>query len=386
VNALDAAIVLAAALAVVGGFRRGFVARITSWVGMGLGLYLGARLLPAVATALDGATEITLLSACAAVLIGCTFLGQAVGLAAGARLRVSVGEGKAHRTDQTFGALTGLLAVTVAVWLLLPALATVREWPAEQARTSVLADAIHDHLPTPPDALQGLGNLVGSDRFPEVLAGLQQAPEVGPVPAASGLSAETAEQARQSTVKVLGEACGRLQEGSGFVAGPDRVVTNAHVVAGTEALAVERSDGSQVAARVVAFDPSTDLAVLSVPGIDRPALRLGEPAEGDVGGGFGHPGGGELEISPFEVARLATAEGTDIYDERPSERDVLFLAAEFAAGDSGSALVRSDGTVVGVVFAIAPDREGVGYALNTSEVRPMLDTAGSTPVSTGPCI
>jgi S1-C subfamily serine protease len=209
---------------------------------------------------------------------------------------------------------------------------------------------------------------------------------VGEVPVASGLSAETADEVRRSTVKVLGEACDRLQEGSGFVAGPDVIVTNAHVVAGTTALAVERSDGSQVPARVVLFDPATDVAVLRAPGLDRDPLVLVTPDEGDRGGVFGYTGGGELQISPFEVARVTTAVGSDIYDEQSTRREVLFLASELAPGDSGAALADPAGRVIGLAFAIAPDDPGVAYALDTSEVRAALAEAGSSPVATGPCL
>jgi S1-C subfamily serine protease len=386
VNAFDIVIALVAVAAVVGGFRRGFVARASSWVGIGIGLYAGARLVPWVADHLEGADELSLLSACAALLLACTFLGHAVGAIVGSRLRVSVGQGAAHRTDQAFGALAGLVAVAVVLWFLLPSIAAVPSWPSDQARSSVVATAFHDLLPPAPDALQGLSDLVGGDRFPEVFAGLQPAPEVGEAPAASGLSAEVAQEVRRSTVKVLGEACDRLQEGSGFVAAPDVIVTNAHVVAGTTALAVELSDGTQVAARVVFFDPATDVAILRAPGIDRDPLVLATPDEGDRGGVFGYTGGGELQISPFEVARVTTAVGSDIYDEQPTRREVLFLASELAPGDSGAALADAAGRVIGLAFAIAPDDPGVAYALDTSEVRSALADAGSSPVATGPCL
>jgi S1-C subfamily serine protease len=386
VNVLDLVIALAALAAVLGGFRRGFVARASSWVGIAVGLYVGARLVPVLADRLEGAGEVTLLSAGAALLLSTTFLGHALGAVVGSRLRVSVGEGAAHRTDQAFGAVAGLAAVAVVLWFLLPSIAAVPSWPAEQARSSVVATAFHDLLPPAPDALQGLSDLVGDDRFPEVFSGLQPAPEVGAVPASSGLDAETADDVRRSTVKVVGEACERLQEGSGFVVGPDLVVTNAHVVAGTQALAVERSDGSQVPARVVFFDPATDVAVLRAPGLDRDPLVMTTPESGVRGGVFGYTGGGELEISPFEVARVTTAVGSDIYDEQPTRREVLFLASALAPGDSGAALADADGRVVGMAFAIAPDDPGVAYALDTSEVRDALGRAGSSPVSTGPCL
>jgi S1-C subfamily serine protease len=140
-----------------------------------------------------------------------------------------------------------------------------------------------------------------------------------------------------------------------------------------------------VEARLVAFDPDRDLAVLSVPGIDRPALPIGEPRIGSRGAVFGHPGGGPLELSPFQIGRIEPVTGTDIYDRQRSQRDVLFLASSLQPGDSGGALVTPAGEVVGIAFAIAPDRDGVAYALDVSEVRAVLADVRSSGVDAGPC-
>jgi S1-C subfamily serine protease len=187
-------------------------------------------------------------------------------------------------------------------------------------------------------------------------------------------------------VRVEGEACGRIQEGSGWVVGPGVVVTNAHVVAGEDDTVVIPEGGDEEDATVVAFDPSRDLAVLAVPGLDAPPLSLSDPEQGDIGAVLGHPGGGPLEVSPFEVVDQVEAQGRDLYDERTTLRSVLVLAAELAPGDSGGALVDPTGSVIGVAFAIAPDRSGTAYALDPQEVRAVLDEASGAEVSTGPCI
>ena len=189
-------------------------------------------------------------------------------------------------------------------------------------------------------------------------------------------------------MKVVGEACGRIQEGTGFVARPGLVVTNAHVVSGESRTTLERSDGARVDAVVVAFDPARDLAVLSAPALDRAgaAARVGGARR--PGRRVRAPGGGPLEASPFRVDRRIRAVGRDIYGSSRTERDVLVLAADLEPGDSGSALVSRDGRVVGVAFAIAPDRPGVAYALTPAEVRAVLDTVPETrrPPATGPCL
>lgn len=384
-NALDVVILAVGIGAAAGGYRLGFVARAASWIGMLLGVGLAARLVQPVIERMDTATDPQRLLAGAGLLVGGALVGQAVGLLVGAHLHHSLPYGNARQADRAAGAVAGVLGVVVAVWLLAPAMGQVPGSSARLARGSVIAGAVADALPTAPAPLRTLEELVGV-QFPDVLGALQQAPELGPPPVESGLTEALADQVAASTVKVEAEACGRLQDGSGAVIGADLVVTNAHVVAGAETVLVERHpDGDVVDAIVVAFDAERDLALLSVPGIDRPPLPLGDTSPGGTGAVFGHPGGGPLELSPFQVAQEVTATGRDIYDRSSTRRQVFFLSAELRPGDSGGALVDPTGAVVGVAFAIAPDDPDVAYALTIEEVQAVL--AGPlTPVGAGDCL
>jgi S1-C subfamily serine protease len=350
------------------------------------GLYLAARLLPAALDRLDSATETQAFLTVIALLVAGGFVGQALGLLAGAHLRVGIPAGLARAVDKTAGALVGVLGVLLLLWLTLPTMANVPGWPAEQARNSAVGRAVNAVLPSPPDTFETLSRLVGDDRFPHVFDAFRPAPDLGDPPARPGIPPAVASRVAVSTVRVEGEACGRLQEGSGFVVDGDLVVTNAHVVAGNESTEVVRTDGSRAVASVVTFDPDRDLAVLSVPGIDRPGLDLGEAEVGDRGGAYGYPGGGDLRVAPYAIAREVRARGTDIYDDDPTERQVFFLSAELRPGDSGSALVDRRGVVVGVAFAIAPDRDDVGYALTDDELAAVLAVPRGGAVPTGPCL
>jgi S1-C subfamily serine protease len=387
VNALDLAIALTAVSAAVGGWRLGFTARAASWIGMAGGLVVGAQIvLPWLLEVWADVTGVRLLLAAAAVLVIGAFLGQAAGLVVGNRLHLALPAGAAKMVDKVGGAAAGVLGVAAAVWLLLPAMADIPEWPAEQARNSALGQIVDGVLPPAPDALQTLRQLVNDDRFPQVFDALRPTPDLGPPPAESGLGVDVADAVRASTVKVEGVACSRIQDGSGFVVGDGLVATNAHVVAGESETTVEREDGTMVDAVVVAFDPDRDLAVLFAPGLERPPLAIGEAEVGDRGAVFGHPGGGPLVLTPFEVGRQVTATGRDIYGQRRTTRDVLFLAARLRPGDSGAALVDPAGEVVGVAFAIAPDQPGVAYALTTTELRHVLASDLTAPVNTGACL
>jgi S1-C subfamily serine protease len=268
-------------------------------------------------------------------------------------------------------------------------MADIPEWPARQARGSAIASVLHDHLPRPPDAVLALRQLVGEDVYPRVFESLDAAPDLGPPPAESGLTEETANRVADSTVKVESTACGRVVEGSGSVIADGLIETNAHVVAGGSSVSVIRHpDGVALNADVVAFDPDRDLALLRVPDIDRPPLPLSgtDFGEGGVGAVFGHPLGGDLRLAPFKVGSEVQASGRDIYDSHTTQRDVFILSSSLQPGDSGSALVDPAGEVVGVAFAIAPDRSDVAYALTLDEVRPLLAGDLTNAVSTGPCL
>jgi S1-C subfamily serine protease len=101
---------------------------------------------------------------------------------------------------------------------------------------------------------------------------------------------------------------------------------------------------------------------------------------------LGFPGGGAFRPSPFFLGEEMTATGYDIYDEGLVSRELLVLAAELEPGDSGSAVVDAAGRVLGVAVAVAPDREGVAYALDGEAVAERVTAVGSEPVDTGRCL
>lgn len=385
-NTLDILLLASAVGAAVGGYRLGLLARVASWIGMGLGLLVAARVLPSVLRSIEDSSAPQLVFVTLGTLLGLAFVGQAIGLFIGSRLHVALPGASVRSADRAAGSVAGVLGVAVTLWLLLPLMADVPGWFSRQARTSAIAELVHESFPEPPDTLATLRRLVGEGQFPRVFGALERSPDVGPPPTATGIPQPVVDAVVPSIVKVEGAACRRIQEGSGFVVAPELVVTNAHVVAGEDETTLHRSDGSQVSAVVVAFDPARDLAILRAPGLARNALPRLDVGEGATGAVFGHPGGGELRAAPFAVGQEVTATGTDIYDEARTEREVLVLASNLQPGDSGGALIDPQGRVVGVAFAIAPDRPGVAYALDMPELEAVLAGDLSRQVDTGPCL
>jgi S1-C subfamily serine protease len=287
--------------------------------------------------------------------------------------------------DSAGGAVAGVLGVLVGVWLLLPTMGDVPGQMARQARNSTIARFIASSAPAPPDTLQTLRRLVGDTQFPRVFSALKPSPDIGSPPAETGLTQALLARSVLSTVRVEGPACGRIQEGSGFVAAPGIVVTNAHVVAGESRTTLIERSGRQVPATVVHFDPDRDLAVLRADVRGAPLAIDGADVE-DRGAVLGYPGGGPLTVSPYQVGDVVTAVGRDLYDRKQTRRQVLILASDLRPGDSGAALVDQAGAVAGVAFAIAPDRPGTSYALATSELQAALAAPRVPKAPTGPCL
>ncbi len=388
-NGLDLLLALVALFAVLGGWRMGFVRRFASWLGAALGLTVAIVILPDLVDRLGLESDTTILLASTALLVLLASIGQGIGATLGARVHHGVVDSAGARSaDSAGGAVLGVAAVAVLAWLVVPVMADTAGWPAASARGSTIARLIDEHLPDPPPQIAELERQLAGGRFPQIFSGLRSAPDIPAPPEGSPVSEPLLRQAAASVVRLTSTACGRVQSGSGFVVAPNLVATNAHVVSAAEEVLLETPDGQRAGGAVVALDPRVDLALVSAD-LDRPALPLGDPDQGDRGLVLGFPGGGDFEPSAFEVGQELTATGFDIYDRSLVRRELLALASALEPGDSGSAVLRADGAVVGVAVAIAPDRPQVAYALHAEELRRLLGTRSGGeqgPVDTGPCI
>jgi S1-C subfamily serine protease len=384
---IDWLIILLCLSAAFAGFRMGFVARSLSWIGSIAGLVVALLVLPSIlrqASAMSPTGRLSIV-----VLIGLTglLLGQMLGLFAGSRLASSLPPGPLRNVDRAFGALVGIFGVLVFVWILVPIAANVPGWASQQARQSLVAQGVYNNAPKAPNFSETVRKLVGSSSFPLVFNDLNPSIDTGPPPQSLTMTVDAVARVKASTVKVEGTACRRTQDGSGFAVAPGVVVTNAHVVAGERSTKIFDANGDSHNATLVAYDPARDLAVLRASTYDAPPLVIRDADEGDEGAVFGHPGGqDEVSIAPAKVHREITAVGRDLYDTQTTRRKVLVLAAQLAQGDSGGPLVNRDGDVMGVAFAIAPDKPGTSYALDVSELNAILDQPLDTPVSAGACV
>ncbi len=386
VTLFDVGLVLAIIAAGVGGSRLGLLTRAWSWLGLALGLVVATRLAGPAVAPLDDQDALVRLFATLMVVVICVGIFQAIGFTIGNKLRRSLPE-SLQTADRVAGAVTGVLAVLVVLWLLMPTLTMMQGNLARLARGSVIVAAVDQYSPPVPASVRDLGQEVSDFGFPEVFDDLRAAPDVGPPPETLGLPIEAVDRVRPSTMNIEALGCGGIREGSGFVVEAELVATNAHVVAGSESLEVVLDGGgSRLAAQLVAIDTGTDLALLRVPGLNRTPVPLGTPEDGTAAAVFGYPGGqDQLRIAPAVVADHQVALGRDIYDRNVASREILLLAADVRQGDSGSAVVDASGHVVGVLFALAPDRPATAYALDVAELRRLLGEPRDPSTPSGAC-
>jgi S1-C subfamily serine protease len=189
-------------------------------------------------------------------------------------------------------------------------------------------------------------------------------------------------------VRVLGTACGLGVQGSGWVARQGVVVTNAHVVAGTDDTSVQvGGQGPRIDAGAIWFDSRNDLAVLRAPGLGAtPALGINEGARpGTSGAVLGFPGDGPYDVQPGRLGPTSTVITQDAYGRGPVRRRITTLRGLVRSGSSGGPMVDGNGRVLGTIFAATVGGGGEsGFAVPDSVVRRALSRARA-PVGTGPC-
>lgn len=389
-NLVDLGVLLLAGLAAFRGWRRGFLSQLFEFGGGLLGLIAGLALGPEAArTFADGPGAQALISI--ATVFVMLSVGQAVGFVLGHRFGLFARRARLGAFDSAFGAGLSVVVTLIAFWLLGALLIQGPSKPLAKAlqKSETLA-FMNDSMPPPPDLLAYVREYLNTSGFPQVFAGLPR-PVGPPVKLPSNAEAQkAAARAEGSLVRIVVPACGGTQLGSGWIAAPETVVTNAHVVSGGETVTVQDPAGDH-SGTVVVFDPKTDVAVLHVEGLSGPPLQLEttEQERGTTGATLGYPGArdGTLVVKRAAVQAQYTATGKDIYGRADATREVYELRSPVRQGDSGGPFVLSGGAVAGVVFAASTTDEGIGYALTATEVQDEIQAGArrTEPVGTGRC-
>jgi S1-C subfamily serine protease len=362
------------------GFLQGLIVGALSLVGFAVGAIAGARLAPLLLSNGSHSPYAPLFALLGAVLLGGIL---AMGLESlGFRLRGLL-VGPLGIIDSAGGAIL-LAGVALGVaWLFgAAALQTpgARDLRRDIQRSKILS-SLNRHLPPSGSFLNALARF---DPFPSVQA------EMPPLRRPNSRLARDPEvrAATRSTVRVVGTACGLGIEGSGWVAAPGLVVTNAHVVAGEHDTTVQPlGQGPRYDAEAVWFDPRNDVAILRARGIaNLPALRLNtNAASGSSGAVIGYPENGPLDVQPARIGPTITAISQDAYGRGPLRRKITTMRGLVRSGNSGGPLVDANGGVLTTIFASSVSGgQRAGYGVPDTVVRSALERARG-PVGTGPC-
>ena len=388
---VDGVLILAALLFAISGYRQGFVIAGLSIGGFFSGVLIGLQVGPLIAN--QFASGLTRVVVSLVTIFALAILGQTLAGWFGTRLRRVITSRPLQRLDDAGGAAVSVVAWLLVAWLLAVPLSS-SSLPAlnKEVRNSAILNAINSLMPEEAQALSaGLRQSVNTNGFPDVFGGLTrtEATEVAkPDPALAG--SKVVAESKRSVIKVLGTApsCSRRIEGSGFVYAKERVMTNAHVVAGTRDVQVETTRGN-LNATVVVYDPERDLAVLYVPGLTAPVMPFVPKASqtGDNAIVLGYPLDGPYNAQSARVREVSRITGPDIYSSGNVTREIYTIRALVRSGNSGGPLVTPAGKVLGVIFAAAVDDRSTGFALTANEAASTAQagTERTREVRTGDC-
>ena len=384
VTGLDWLIVAFAAVLAIFGFRQGFIVGALSFAGFLLGAFLGTRLGPLLLPKGSASPYAPAFGLVGAILGGAILATGLEGVAF--RLRRTLVLPGLGLADGALGALLGAGLALGIVWIVAAFAAQTpgaRQLRADIQRSAILRE-LNAVLPPSGPILDALARL---DPLPAITG---PSPDVAP-PSPGTQHLPGVRAASGSVVRVLGTACGLAIEGSGWVAAPDLVVTNAHVVAGESDTTVEaggRSDG--LGAEPVLYDPEHDVAILRVQDLGLPALSLaGSVPSGTSGAILGYPENGAFDGEPARVGRTQPVETQNAYGEGPVTRLLTPLRGLVRPGNSGGPVVDRAGDVLTTVFAATVGAGGHGgYGVANRTVASLLHRVGSgdgPQVGTGPC-
>jgi S1-C subfamily serine protease len=387
VTGIDWGIIAFALLLGAWGYQHGLIVGVFSLGGFLIGAFLGSRIGPALLA--DGAESpyAPATALAGALLIGALAAISLDGLARALRRRILGPRGRRRAVkfaDATGGAVLLAAAGLAIAWLFG---AVALNAPGDQdlrhtVQRSKILGALNEAFPPSGGFLNAL-NRINRGRSINGPEARVDAPDQGIAgdPEVRG--------AADSVVRVLGTACGLSVSGSGWIAAPGLIVTNAHVVAGEEDTAVSfDEDDDRVDVTPVHIDTANDLAILRVDGLAGEVLPLAESADaGTSGAVLGYPENGPFTISPARVGSTETAISTDSYGRGPISRALTSLRGNVRRGNSGGPLVDGAGRVLTTVFAATLQAPDGGYGVPNAVVADALQkAAASGEVSTGACV
>jgi S1-C subfamily serine protease len=372
VDVLDILLMLVILAYAASGYRRGLVAGCVSLAGFVGGSATGVWVLPWMMELVEAGTPAATVTAVLTVLVPGVIGHELAGRLA-LRLRREIDRSPLRVADGIGGAAANTVAVLIVAWVAASVLgASSSPVVTNSIRNSALLGAVQNTMPdTTPAWFSDATSALTEAGFPQVFNPFEnEATAEVAKPSGDSVTAAATGAAKRSTVKIEGVAGTQGREGSGFVYATEHVMTNAHVVAGIDDPSVRVGGvGKAYEAKVVLFDPDKDVAVLYVPGLEAPLLRLDDSAKrGDAAVVAGYPEDGGLDLQAATVASRIDATGRNIYNTDSVTRDIYSIRSTVRPGNSGGPLLTTEGQVFGVVFARSTSDAETGYVLTVDEV------------------
>lgn len=370
---LDLVLVLLILGAAASGFRQGALVSVWSFIGVALGAVAGILIAPVVGRQFDDPRWKLIFGIVLVIVF--VISGELSGMVIGKYFRNAFHNRWFRLGDNIFGAVCLGFAAILGVWVVAsPLKATENNRLAAAVGQSDILSGFNALIPPRIKTIPNdLAELVDNSGFREVMGPFGRvriAQAALPDPEVVNLAIVRTISGSVVKIEGIAPSCNRALEGTGFVVGKERVITNAHVVAGTRSVQITAPEGP-LKASVIFYDPSNDIAVLDVPGLTAPALRWATASakNGDDAVVLGYPGGGPLNISAQRVRGEVGLTSPDIYGIGQVVRKMYTVRGTIKQGNSGGPLVNRSGEVLGVVFGVSDDPAAeTGFALTANQV------------------
>jgi S1-C subfamily serine protease len=226
--------------------------------------------------------------------------------------------------------------------------------------------------PTAPTSTLPAGNATSSGRpvtLDESSAITAVAEKVGPAVVQITSSTQGGNAFGGGSIPDSGVGSGVIYEPNGWI------LTNRHVVAGSDKLVVKLKDGHEYDGRIYGIDSLTDLAIVKIDATGLPAATLGDSDELKVGQlvvAIGSPLG---TFTNSVTSGIVSAKGRQIQVEGGMLSNLIQTDAAINPGNSGGPLIDAGGNVIGINTAVAQSATGIGFAIPIDIARPITEQA-----------
>ena len=382
-NWVDLIIVLILINAIYNGIKIGFVALLFGFGGFFVAIFATGWILPRFIS-ITGHTLFLIINANLVLLVG--VLAGIKAFKYGEKFHLGLkGRGKLSLIESIAGLSLSLSSALIIIWLLAAGISSMPfAGLSNTVNSSYIIQKLNYVLPAAPSVFEDLTRPINPNAPIKLYAKLEPGSSIGIAPE-SKLIPDALKQATQSVVRITSFGCSGVVDGSGFVVGKGIVATNAHVIAGIKRPII-KSGTQSYSGEPIFFDPSQDIALLKVSGLDTKALPFGSFSLGSIVYAEGYPNS-IFTITVGTIIQSSLIDGPNIYGLGNIARPTYTLNLKIEPGSSGGPLLNYDGSVVGVIYARDTKNSSIAYALSTSEL--IHDIAGirsnSHRVGTGSC-